>query len=109
MPEEKDFGFFFKYQMLNFIIVYDEDDHLFLRICLPGIFDVDQNNRYDVLEACNAVNHEIKVAKCIIPEDDVWVVTEQLLDTTPDLDDVIPRSLNILTQARMLFLKKLAE
>ena len=102
-PQAEDFGIYFKYQMLNFFILWNEGDELFLKICLPGIFDVDENNRAEVLEATNAVTRDMKVAKCFVPEDDVWITTEQLLDTTPDYGDIIPRSLRILIQARKEF------
>ena len=99
-PEETPFGIYFKYQMLNFLIFHEEDDSLFFRMALPGVCDVDENNRADMLEAANAVNARMKVAKAFIPEDDVWITTEQLLDTDPKYDDIIPRSLHILVQAR---------
>lgn len=102
-PEETPFGIYFKYQMLSFLIFHEEEDSQFFRLALPGIFDVDENNRADVLEATNAVNLGIKVAKAVVPEDDVWIATEHLLDEDPKYDDIIPRSLHILIQARDLF------
>ena len=104
-PQPEHFGIYFKYQMLNFFILWDEGDRLFLKLCLPGIFNVDENNRADVLDACNAVTRDMKVAKCFVPEDDVWITAEQLLDNTPDYSDIIPRSLVILIQARDEFYK----
>lgn len=106
-PQAEDFGIYFKYQMLNFFIFWNERDHLFLRICLPNIYDVDEENRTDVLEATNEVTYEMKVAKCFIHDDSVWVATEQLLDSTPEYDDIIPRSLTILTQGRREFYDKI--
>ena len=108
-PQDTDFGIYFKYQMLNFLIFWDEEDYLFLRICLPNIFDVDDDNRTDALEACNTVTYEMKVAKCFINDGSVWVATEQLLDSTPEFDDIIPRSLNILTQGRREFYSHMFE
>ena len=108
-PQETEFGVYFKYQMLNYFIFWDQEDHLFLRICLPNIFDVDDENRGDVLEACNKVTYEMKVAKCFINDGAVWVATEQLLDSTPEFGDVIPRSLHILSQARREFYEKMFE
>lgn len=103
MPELRNYGIFFRYQMLNFhILNYENDDH-FLRIILPGIMDVDANNRVDVLEACNKVTADMKVAKAYIQTDDngseVWISTEQMLDQDPRFEDVIPRSLNIMLGA----------
>ena len=44
-PQEEDYGFYFRYQMLTFIIHWDEEDAFFLRISMPAIFASDENNR----------------------------------------------------------------
>ena len=108
-PQEEDYGFYFRYQMLHFFIRWDEDDAHFLQITLPSIFEVDENNRGDVLEAANHVNSTRKVVKCIVLGESVWLMTEQLLDTDPNFVDVIPRSLDILLQAREAFYQGLRE
>ena len=110
-PEKEDFGIFFRYQMMSFYILkYDEDDH-FLRVVLPNVMDVDANNRIDVLEACNSITTDMKIAKAYIvnnPEgDNVWLSTEQLLDEDPRLDDIIPRSLHTLLAAHHEFGQKI--
>ena len=106
-PKEEDFGFFFRYQMLSFLIHWDEDDELFLRISLPSIFSADENNRPDVLEAMNQVNLDRKVVKCVLANDSVWVAAEQLLDSSPNFEDIIPRTLGMLLQAREAFYENL--
>ena len=109
MPEDRDYGIFFRYQMLNFLVIIDEDDDQFLRLALPGIFDVDENNRADVLEACNRTCHRMKVSKCYVPQDDVWVAAEQLLDSDPNYEDIVPRLLNILMQSRDAFYEEIRQ
>lgn len=106
-PQEEDFGIYFRYQMLSFLIHWDEDDELFLKISLPGIFTTDENNRVDALEAVNAVNVERKVVKALIYDDSVWLTAEQLLDSTPKYDDIIPRTLGMLMEARGAFYEAL--
>ena len=106
-PQEEDFGIYFRYQMLSFLIHWDEDDELFLKISLPGIFTTDENNRVDALEAVNAVNVERKVVKALIYDDSVWLTAEQLLDSTPQYDDIIPRTLGMLMEARGAFYEAL--
>ena len=90
----------FKYQMLTFIYFNNDEDEQFFRLALPGIFDVTDENRVTVLEAMNEVNKRMKVAKAYIPRDDVWVAAEIMMDSTPVLDDMVPRLLNILLGAR---------
>ena len=109
MPKDKDYGFFFRYQMLSFYIQWSESDERFLKISLPSIFSVDENNRQDVLEVANKIGLERKVVKCVVPEDDVWIVAEQLMDSNPNFEDIIPRTLNMLVQARDVFYEKLKE
>ena len=106
-PVKEDFGIFFRYQMLNFLVHWDEEDDHFLRISIPNIFDVDDNNRFDVLMVCNTHNMERKVIKAIAADESVWVIAEQLLDQTPVYQDIIPRTLGMLLQARAEFYEKL--
>ncbi len=106
-PQEEDFGIYFRYQMLTFLIRWDEEDAFFLSISLPAIFSTDENNRADALEAVNAINLERKVVKSIIYNNEVWINTEQLLDSTPKYEDIIPRTLDMLLQARTGFYEHL--
>lgn len=103
-PQVEDFGIHFRYQMLNFWFLTDEKDQQYLRLVMPGVMDVDENNRTDVLEACNSVSNFMKVAKCFISDNnDVWIACEQLLDQDPKLENIIPRSLGILQESIKAF------
>ena len=106
-PQEEEYGLFFRYQMLSFIIFTDEEDERFLKICLPHIFDTDENNRIDALEAINVVNKDWKIIKGVLMDDSIWLTAEQLLDSSPELGDVIPRTLVVLMQARDAFYEEL--
>ena len=99
----------FKYQMLNFCFLIDEDDKQFFRLAMPNIFGIDENNRIEVLEACNAVTRGIKVAKAIAYEKSVWIMCEQLIDTTPNYADIVPRSLKIAIDARARFIEEISK
>lgn len=109
-PQKEDFGIFFRYQMLNFAVFWDEDDDHFLRISIPNIFDVDENNRIDALTVSNIINMERKVVKALVTNDSVWISAEQLLDQNPVYSDIVPRTLGMLLEARQGYyehLKKL--
>lgn len=99
-PQEEDFGFFFRYQMMNFMIRWDEEDELFLNISLPSIFEVDENNLLEVLAACNTVNVERKLIKSVMVQNSVWAVAELLFDSTPNYSEILPRTLSMLLGAR---------
>lgn len=102
-PEEKPYGFHFDFENLSYHVFWDADDPRYLSLTLPGIFDVDENNREDALYAANKVNDGIKVVKALVRKDDVWVVAEFLIDQTPDFGDLIPRMMKILKGARLNF------
>ena len=86
-PVKEDFGIIFKYQMITFIILDSEDDEYFLRIIMPGIMDVDANNRMDVLDACNKVTAGVKIAKAYINDgEDVITVLATVLAIDAVLD-----------------------
>lgn len=102
-PKETDFGYVFEYQNLTFFIIWDDKDDQYLKIALPGIFNVDDNNRDDALVAVNEVNKEWKVIKSVVTDDEVWVVAEQFVDKDPNLSDLVPRTINILMGGRMSF------
>ena len=85
----------FKYQMRTFIFINNDEDESFFQLALPGIVDVTEDNRELVLEACNI--------KCCIPHNDVWIFFENLLDSSPEVSDIIPRALAILQGAQMQF------
>jgi hypothetical protein len=106
-PNKEEFGIHFRYQMLDFLVFWDEGDDHFLRVSIPNIFDVDDNNRFDVLMVCNELNKQRKVIKAIATEDSVWITAEQLLDQTPVYQDIIPRTLGMLLEARTDFFEKL--
>ena len=106
-PEKREYGIAFMYQMMSFVILNYENDDYFFRLVMPGIMDVDANNRVDVLEACNKVTAGMKIAKAFIHDSDsgsdVWLTTEQLMDQDPRFEDIIPRSLKTLIAAHMEF------
>ena len=108
-PTETDFGFVFEYQKLTFFIFWDDGDDQYLKLALPGIYNVNDNNRDDALIAANEVNIEWKVIKSIVLKEEVWVVAEQLIDKDPNLSDLIPRTIKILMQGRESFYEHLAD
>ena len=93
----------FKYQMKTFLFINNDEDEEFFQLIMPGIFDVTEDNREVVLEALNKTNSSYKVVKCSIIRDEVWVFFESLLDSTPEVRDIIPRALDMLHGAALRF------
>ena len=110
VPTEEEFGISFKYQMADFLILSDDDDQQFFRLAMPGIYSCTPENRLETLEAINVTNNDMKVIKAsIFGETNVWLFFEQLLDSTPVFNDIIPRGINILLAGQQKFFNALKE
>ena len=110
VPTEEEFGISFKYQMADFLILSDDDDQQFFRLTMPGIYSCTPENRLETLEAINVTNNDMKVIKAsIFGETNVWLFFEQLLDSTPVFNDIIPRGINILLAGQQKFFNALKE
>ena len=106
-PKETDFGFVFNHKNLTFLIFWDDNDNQYLKLALPGIYNVDDNNKLNSLKAANEVNKEWKVIKAVVTSHEVWVVAEQLIDKDPNFPDLIPRTIQILMSGRKSFYEHL--
>ncbi len=93
----------FRYEGVGMFCCKDKDEK-FLRIIMPGIYDVD-NDRVKVLEAINTICRDIKAIKAFLVQDSLWLSIEMFVDSTPDVEDFIERCLDIMIAAR----KKIAE
>ena len=110
VPTEEEFGISFKYQMADFLILSDDDDQQFFRLAMPGIYSCTPENRLETLEAINVTNNDMKVIKAsIFGETNVWLFFEQLLDSTPVFNDIIPRGINILLAGQQKFFNALKD
>jgi len=109
-PKEEEFGIAFKCEGLNFVFFYDEDDDQYFRLMMPAIFDVTEENFPEVLLAMNKVNSDMKVVKAYTPVPDaVWIGFEVLVDSTPVLEDFVPRGINMLRTAQRKFYEAIQE
>lgn len=108
-PSMDDNTITFKYQMKNFVYFADDDDQNFFQLCLPGIFDWNDENLEAVLKAINEVNIGRKVIKGGTIGDSVWLFFEVLLDESPEFEDIIPRGLGMLLGGQEFFYDKLRE
>ena len=106
--DEDNGNILFKYQMANFLFINNDEDEEFFQLLMPGIYDVTDDNRDMVLEAANKVNQSIKVVKACVVDDSVWLFFENLLDHTPEVEDIIPRALDILNGARQYFYQEIS-
>ena len=93
----------FKYQMSTFLFINNDEDEDFFQLAMPGIYDVTDDNRELVLEAANKTNFETKVSKCCVWGESVWLFFENILDTSPEIKDIMPRALKTLQHTQRKF------
>ena len=104
MPEVMDNNnIIFKYQMRTFMYVENDEDASFFQLMMPAIYDVTDDNRDSVLVAANNITKGYKIVKCVVMDNDVWLSAETLLDSSPQLEDIVPRFLELLINVQQAF------
>lgn len=98
---------------LNLVAIIDADHKQFVRIAIPGIYEVAQKSRLEVLESCNYANRLSKGAKVYIPSSArrVWVAYEVILNELEytALENTIATGVTLVTAAARRFLKNIDE
>jgi hypothetical protein len=115
--QKNELGLNFTFEGWNFLLWDDANDPLFFRLILPGVFDVTDDNFAKAIMACNNVNWNFKVVKAVLYdfEDEhdkgasVWICFEQVLDSTPLVEELIPRAVHSLIVAAEAFNKEMTE
>ena len=115
VPKKSDLGLNFTYEGWNFLLWNDVDDPLFFRLILPGVFDVTDDNFAESIMACNNVNWKYKVVKAVLYEFEdehdkgtsVWMCFEQVLDSTPQIEELLPHAVHSLIAAAEAFSKEM--
>lgn len=103
-----DLGHVFKYDGTNYLYMPDDEDEQFLRIVIPHLFDVTDENRVAVLDAMHETGLMLKYAKvCIMYEDTVWAIYEHYLNPTDNLTELLEHIIRILEATAHVFSKKI--
>ena len=101
---ETDFGLEFKSNGLTILFINSSNDEQIFQLILPGIYEMNDENELAVLQATNKVSYEFKVVKAYVDNDnDVNVSFQILADSTPELNELLPRAIRMLEQARADF------
>ena len=115
--KKSELGLNFTYEGWNFLLWNDADDPMFFRLTLPGIFDVKDENFAKAIMACNNINWNYKVVKAVLYDYEdgkdkgasVWMCYEQVLDSTPQVEELIPSAIHSLIAATEAFNKEMLE
>ena len=118
-PEKTEFGLRFFLDNWSFLLWEDPQDPNYFRLTLPGIFDVTDENFAEAIMACNAINMRYKVVKAILYDFDgekeeenasnIWICFEQILDNTPEVGDLVPRSVESMIDAADCLVKLMSD
>lgn len=98
----------FKYQMRTFVFFNNDEDESFFQLAMPAIYNVTEENRGLVLETINNINIGYKVVKVGVVGESVWAFFEVLLDTTPNIEDIMPRALQMLMGAQQKYYSEIS-
>lgn len=105
--EVGDEGYVFKFEDLNYLYLPDENDEQFLRIALPHLFEVTDENRVAVLEAMHDTSLLAKYAKVCIMHGGVWSIYEHYISSTDDLTELLEHIIRVLGMTAYVFYKKI--
>ena len=100
-----DFGYGFSYEGTNFIFMPNADDEEFLNICVPGIYDLEEESPLSFIELMNKINSTLKYIKAYELGKSIWLFYERELFGGEDLAKVISRMILHL-EAGLMFSRK---
>jgi len=82
-----------------FLFRYEKDPEYF-RVALPGAWDCESpEEEARALQAVNAVNRDLKVAKCVLVDGVVWISVEAFFDPPDSFRPVFLRCLDAIGSA----------
>ena len=101
LEDNDSLGYHFYYEGINFLYMYNEDDENFLNISVPGIYDLEEDNKenYDVLK--EKINSTLKYVRAYTLGGSLWLFYERDLLDNEDLEEVIRRMILHLAAALM--------
>ena len=117
VAKKSDLGLNFSFQDWNFLLLDDKEDPSLFRLTLPGIYDVTDANFARAIMACNNINWNYKVVKAVLYEFEdehdkgtsIWMCFEQMLDSMPQVEELIPRAIHSLIAAAEAFTKEMSD
>ena len=89
LEDTESLGYTFNYEGINFLYMYNEDDEKFLNISVPGIYDLDENNKEKYEELKENINSTLKYIKAYTLGNSLWLFYERDLLGNDDLEEVI--------------------
>ena len=94
LPQKEEFGIGFKYQMVNY--VYMDGDEEYLKMYIPGIMEVDDDDWGMMLTILNSINNKMKVVKLVVVDNLVWCCYEARVHEGVNLGDMVEHAVEAL-------------
>ena len=94
-------GFSFNYEGINYLYMYNEDDEDFLNISVPGIYDLEEDNKEGYNALKEKINSSLKYVKAYTLGKGLWIFYERDLLGNEDLEEVIRHMILHLAAALM--------
>ena len=79
LEEEEGMGYCFKYEGLNLLYMYNENDEEFLNIARPGIVEVEDDKMLQICALLEKINSTLKYIKAYMLGNSVWLFYEREL------------------------------
>ena len=94
LPQKEEFGIGFKYQMVKY--VYMDGDEEYLKMYIPGIMEVDDDDLGMMLTILNSINNKMKVVKLVVVDNLVWCCYEARVHEGVSLEDMVEHAVEAL-------------
>ena len=94
LPQKEEFGLGFKYQMVKY--VYMDGDEEYLKMYIPGIMEVDDDDLGMMLTILNSINNKMKVVKLVVVDNLVWCCYEARVHEGVNLGDMVEHAVEAL-------------
>ena len=101
LEDNESLGFSFNYEGINYLYMYNEDDEDFLNISVPGIYDLDEDNKEGYNALKEKINSSLKYVKAYTLGKGLWLFYERDLLGNEDLEEVIRHMILHLAAALM--------
>ena len=101
LEDNESLGYHFFYEGINFLYMYNEDDEEFLNIAVPGIYDLEDDNKENYEALKEKINSTLKHVKAYTLGKGLWLFYERDLLGNEDLEEVIRHMILHLAAALM--------
>lgn len=102
-------GYGFHYDDTHYVLFWDEEGEESDSVCIaiPNIFEVNPDNRMEVLELVNNIGARLKYIKAVAMNEGMWLFYEYYLNTEENLEELIEHMVRVLQMSLYFFYQQL--